>query len=58
MFHFRTKTVTTVASRSRSLLLAAAGPTNGLVEKSYRLLFFDFFAPFFFVDFLAFLAAM
>jgi hypothetical protein len=34
------------------------GRPNGLVEKSYRLLFFDFFAPFFFVDFLAFLAAI
>jgi hypothetical protein len=35
------------------------GRANGLVAKGYLLLFLDdFFAPFFFVDFLAFLAAM
>jgi hypothetical protein len=39
--------------------LQPPGRASGLVAKSYRLLFFeDFFAPFFFVDFLAFLAAM
>jgi hypothetical protein len=34
------------------------GRPIGLVEKSYFLFFEAFFAPFFFVDFLAFLAAM
>jgi hypothetical protein len=49
----------TVASRSRFASARQPGRPNGLVEQRYRLLFFAaFLAPFFFVDFLAFLAAM